>query len=114
MMLLTQAHKMKLIDNHIVNAHTGEDACQSANVVVHLFNPDGRGDWYLSELDPVSGNMFGICCISYAEYGNVNIADFEKLNRSKRLGIERDYHFPINKHSMEWCMDYAKQHKGYE
>ena len=111
MILLTKAIKKKLIDNHNKTRTEGESS--SHNAVVHLFNPYGRGDWYLSELDPKTNIAFGVCCITHAEFGDVSMDEIESLKVGPS-GIEREYSFPINKHNLGWCMDYAKQHRGYE
>lgn len=112
MMLLTKPIRKKLIENHYKTRTEGETS--SHNAVVHLFNPYGRGDWYLSELDPETNIAFGLCCIHYAEFGDVSMDEIENLVHGGIGGIEREYSFPINKHNLGWCMDYAKQHGGYE
>jgi len=113
MMLLTKAIKKKLIDNHHKTRTEGAES--SHNAVVHLFNPYGRGDWYLSELDPETNIAFGVCCIDYAEFGDVSMDEIESLKIGPlNIGIEREYSFPTNKHNLGWCMDYAKQQRGYQ
>ena len=113
MMLLTKAIKKKLIDNHNKTRTEGEPS--SHNAVVHLFNPYGRGHWYLSELDPETNIAFGVCCITHAEFGDVSMDEMESLDVGPLgLGIEREYSFPMNKYNLGWCMDYAKKHYGCE
>ena len=53
MLLLTQAQKNKLVENH-----KAQDGTKEFMAVVKLFNPTGVGTWYLSELDPES-NVVG-------------------------------------------------------
>jgi hypothetical protein len=65
-------------------------------------------------LDPETNIAFGLCCIHYAEFGDVSMDEIENLAHGGIGGIEREYSFPINKHNLGWCMDYAKQHGGYE
>ena len=116
-MLLTKPIRKKLIDNYHKTRTEGTIRATeySHNAVVHLFNPYGRGDWYLSELNPETNIAYGLCCIHYAEFGDVSMDEIKSQTVGPLgLGIEREYAFPINKHNLGWCMDYAKQHGGYE
>ena len=69
-------------------------------VVVKLFNPNGIGTWYLTELNPNTNMAFGLCCLQEKELGYVSIDELKKYKGVLGLGIERDAWFPMNKKTL--------------
>ena len=88
MLLLTQAQKNKLVENH-----KAQDGTKEFKAVVKLFNPTGVGTWYLSELDPETNVAFGLCEIHEKELGYVNLDELSEFKGQFGLGIERDKYF---------------------
>ncbi len=61
---------------------------------VKLFNPVGRGTWFIAGFDPDTGNAFGVADIFERELGDFNIHELAALrNRPFGLPIERDKWF---------------------
>ena len=88
MLLLTQAQKNKLVENH-----NAQDGTKEFKAVVKLFNPTGVGTWYLSELDPETNIAFGLCEIHEKELGYVSLDELSEFKGQFGLGIERDKYF---------------------
>ena len=88
MLLLTQAQKNKLIENH-----KAQDGTKDFKAVVKLFNPTGVGTWYLSELDPETNVAFGLCHLFEYELGYVSLDELSEFKGKLGLGIERDTSF---------------------
>tara|TARA_R110000803_G_scaffold49530_2_gene103024 strand:- start:10181 stop:10498 length:318 start_codon:yes stop_codon:yes gene_type:complete len=69
------------------------------NAIIHIFNPYGTGDWFLSQIDE-DGIAFGLCDLGYAELGYVSISELEsiKIKVGKyEFPLEVDRHFtPID------------------
>ena len=98
MLLLTQAQKNKLVENH-----KAQDGTKEFKAVVKLFNPTGIGTWYLSELDPETNVAFGLCEIHEKELGYVSLDELSEYTGPLGIGIERDKYFSSNKHTLEEC-----------
>ena len=98
MKLFTKSQLTKLIDNH-----NNQDGTKEFKAVVKLFNPTGQGTWYLSEYDPIKEVAFGLCHIFENELGYVDIRELREYKGMMGLGIERDLHFPANKHTLDEC-----------
>jgi hypothetical protein len=66
----------------------------SAKAIVHVFNPFGIGDWYLTEYDPKTNAFFGLCDLGYAELGYVDKEElfgmkiFEKDKFWEQIDVE--------------------------
>ena len=109
MELLTKVHRERLIKNHELhkeayNQEHPED--KNFKVVVKLFNPTGIGTWYISEMDPETEIMFGLCCVHDKELGNITLKELKELRTPPLgLGIERDKIFPMNKYSHDECRE---------
>jgi len=88
MLLLTQAQRNKLIENH-----KAQDGTKEFKAVVKLFNPTGTGTWYLSELNPETNVAFGLCHIFQYELGSVSLDELSEFKNHFGLGIERDKYF---------------------
>ena len=98
MLLLTQAQKNKLLENH-----KAQDGTKEFKAVVKLFNPTGIGTWYLTEYDPVSDMAFGLCNVGVKEIGYAHMKELREFKGRFVLGIERDKYFDSNKKTMEEC-----------
>ena len=68
MKLLTESIKKKLINNH-----NKQDGTKEFKAVVKLFNPNGIGTWFLTELNPKDNIAFGLCCLQEEEVGYVSL-----------------------------------------
>ena len=60
---------------------------------VKLFNPQGRGSWYLSEYDPTKRLAFGLCDLGEPELGYVSMEELTSFRGRFGLPIERDLHW---------------------
>ena len=98
MKILTKQIKEKLVDNH--KQQNGE---KEFKAVVKLFNPIGKGTWYLSELNPETNIAFGLCCLDYKEFGYVSLDELLEFKGQLGLGIERDKFFKSNKYTLNEC-----------
>lgn len=87
MKLLTKEIEDKLRANHKT-----QDSKTKPTYVVKLFNPTGRGTWYLSELDD-DDIAFGLCDLGYPELGYVSLDELKSLKLPFGLKIERDLHW---------------------
>ena len=59
---------------------------------VKLFNPAGKGTWYLSDLSE-NDIAFGLCNLQETEYGYVSLNELKSLTLPFGLSIERDMNF---------------------
>ena len=79
----------KTIENKIpaLRATDGTDA----RVYLKLFTPFANKTWWLTEYDPISGDLFGITDDGFGgkEYGYSNLKEFESLGNR----IERDMYW---------------------
>ena len=97
---LTQKEIQELRHNFDANNNRSADqAVQVFKPVVKLFNPTGKGTWYLSELSP--DNMgFGICQVDEIELGYVSLDALNALRLPLGLSIEKDLSFSANGQSI--------------
>jgi hypothetical protein len=94
MKLFTKADNAKLFANY----SKGSDMANQ-NVVVKIFNPYGRGTWFIMNSDPNDPDyLWGIVDLGYgAEVGSISRSDLENYRNRFGLGFERDTSFsPIN------------------
>ena len=108
MMLLTKAHREKLLANHHSQremlAATGGD-CEDLKPVVKLFDAYGSAFWLLTELDD-DGIAYGLCDLGmgFPEVGSVSLAELEALEFVPGLKrFERDRHFVADKTLWEYA-----------
>ena len=100
---------MKLFTKEILNAfsrqgYVGDKLPESIKVICKLFNPSGAGTWFLYEYNPEERIAYGYANLgddNFAECGAISIDELEQFRGHFGLGIERDRHFPIGKHSLE-------------
>ena len=108
MMLVTKALRAQLVKNFEINSAAIDLDGNTTDFppVVKIFNPYGNQTWLLSELDPETGRMFGLCDLGqgFPELGYVMLDELERT----RIGmfgwkLERDRHFegdkPVSKYS---------------
>lgn len=97
---LTQKEIQELRHNFDANNNRNADqAVQVFKPVVKLFNPTGKGTWYLSELSPA--NMgFGVCRLDEIELGYVSLDALNALRLPLGLSIEKDTSFSANGQSI--------------
>lgn len=65
---------------------------EDPEILVHYFNPYGRGDWFVIEFD-ADDRFFGYCCISFCELGCFSLKELEEtyVNLGElELPLERD------------------------
>lgn len=73
-----------------------EKADEEIKVPLKLFNPCGRGTWYITEYDPEQDLGFGLCDLGEPEMGYVSIAELRSVRLRFGLTIERDAHWNPN------------------
>ena len=90
---LTSKEIQELLHNFDANNNRNDNQPLNAfKPVVKVFNPTGRGTWYLSELSPA--NMgFGICHLDEIELGYVSLDSLNELRLPLGLSIEKDISF---------------------
>ena len=101
MKLLTKAIETKLIKNFKENQiNINRDGnTVDFKPVVKFFNPCGAATWLITELDPDTNIMFGLCDLGmgFPEVGDVSLDELASVRLSFGLGIERDLHFKADK-----------------
>jgi len=102
-MLATKPQYNKLVANH--ETHEANMANYDPDVkllaaapVIKLFTPDGNATWLISELDPKTGIMFGLCDLGRGDcpqMGSVDLGELLALRGRFGLPIERDRHIRL-------------------
>ena len=93
----------KSLTDKLIANHKEQDGTKEFKAVAKLFNPNGVGTWYLSELDPETKIAFGLCHILEKEIGYVNLDELAEYRGFLGLPIERDKYFSSNKYTLEEC-----------
>jgi hypothetical protein len=89
----------KTIDTQLFKQYPIGSDLSKQKVVAKIFNPFGRGTWYIVNSDPSDPNyLWAIVDLGYgAEVGSVRRSDLENYRGRFGLGFERDLSFePIN------------------
>jgi hypothetical protein len=112
MKLLTKSLREKLIANHNENQQRLEIP-RDFQPVVKFFNPTGSGTWLITELDPETNLMFGLCDLGmgYPEIGYVSFDELREVRCAFGLGIERDMHWKASK-TLSAYADEAREYGG--
>ena len=101
MKLLTKALTEKLIKNFETNQKTimVDGSTTDFKPVVKFFNPCGAATWLITELDPDTNILFGLCDLGmgFPEIGDVSLDELTSVKVSFGLGIERDMYFTADK-----------------
>jgi len=91
---------MKLITKEIwkkLPALGTTDGKQDDQVTVHvkMFTPDAGATWFITEADPVTGRLFGLCDLGlgFPEIGYVMLSEIEAVRGKLGLPVERDLHW---------------------
>jgi len=98
MKLITSAIQKKLEKNFEHAQETGEDG----EVILKLFG--GQCTWLITEIDPKTNIMMGLCDIGLGccEYGSVSLDELKSIKFPPfGLGVERDMYFkggPVQKY----------------
>ncbi len=93
--------KQKLITKEILKLlpplYANEDKKpEETKVPLKLFNPVGRGTWYITEYSPEEDMGFGWCDLGEPELGYVSLAELRSVKLRFGLTIERDAHWDPN------------------
>lgn len=89
----------KTIDKKLFTQYALGSDLEKQEVVVKIFNPYGRGTWYIMNSDPADPDyLWGIVDLGYgAEVGSVSRKQLENYRNKMGWGFERDLSFdPIN------------------
>lgn len=95
--VLTASQYKKLVKNHNQKLQDGAEATKP---VVKFFG--GAATWLLTELDPETGDAYGLCDLGmgYPELGYVSLVEI--CERKGFPWIERDLHFKPTKTLVEY------------
>jgi len=89
----------KEIDKKLFQQYPDRNDLASQQVVAKIFNPYGRGTWYLLNSDPADPDyLWAIVDLFEVEVGSVSRSELESIKvKPFGLGLERDLYFsPIN------------------
>jgi hypothetical protein len=70
-----------------------------ATAYIKLFTPDANWTWFITEMDPETGDCFGLVVGMERELGYFNLNEIAKIRGRFGLPVERDRWFdpkPIN------------------
>jgi hypothetical protein len=93
MMLLTKAIREKLVKNHREN--DGKENTVDFKPVVKLFALASPATWLITEMDPETNLMFGLCDLGHG-FPEIGYVSLDELTELKWMGIprvERDRHW---------------------
>lgn len=88
MKLLTKA-----IAKQIPPLYSQEKSGDSAIAYLKLFTPDSNWTWYVTEMDPETGECFGLVYGLEREFGYFSLPELEALRGPLGLPVERDRFF---------------------
>lgn len=109
MKLLTKALRNQLVKNFEENARNGD--IWDFKPVVKFFNPCGAATWLITELDPETNVMFGLCDLGqgFPELGYVSLDELSEVRVPPfGLGIERDMHWSADKTLSKYAEEASK------
>lgn len=98
--LLTKSIRGQLVANHLTQKASSESQNEPDFIpVVKLFTPDAAATWLLTELDPSTEILFGLCDlgIGFPELGYVSLAELKSIRGALGLPVERDRYFTADK-----------------
>ena len=108
MKLLTQSLREQLIKNHNAQLESGE---LDHKPVVKFFG-GGAATWLITELDPESNLMFGLCDLGmgFPELGYVSLDELAAVKFPPfGLGVERDRGFKASKTLSEYASEASER-----
>jgi len=104
----------KSIDKELFAQYEKGSNLEDQKVIAKIFNPYGRGTWYILNSDPQDPDyLWAIVDLMDVEMGSVSRSELENIKVPPfRLGLERDIYFdPINAKEL---YDGLMQGKTYE
>ncbi len=113
--LLTKALRAKMEANWQLNqgdmAAGIEPGSHDLVPVAKFFTPDGNCTWLITEFDPQTGNMFGLCDLGHGspELGYINYFELQKLRGKMGLPVERERYSTITT-PLSKLAEHAMQH----
>ena len=108
MKILKNGQHTDLVENHNENLYIrvhGDGHTVDFKPVVKLFVcVGGNATWLLTEMDPDTGDCFGLCDLGrgYPELGYVNL---NEMTDTLGWRLERDMHFTATKTITEYAAD---------
>ena len=111
MKLMTKAQRTLLVRQNAMNLERINDDGNTIDFkpVIKLFNPCGAATWLISELDPDTNTMFGLCYLGQGlgepSLGYVSLDELEDYTNAWGLGIERDIHWVAEKKLSEYASE---------
>ena len=98
---------MKLITKDIANKLSNNLGSDHDKPYLKLFNPCGSATWLISEYDPKTQIMFGLCDLGmgFPELGYVSLDEVLDVKLPLGLSIERDKYFEPNKTLQEYAQE---------
>ena len=95
MQLLTKVIREKLIKNFKQYGQPGYDPIP----VVKYFTPDANATWLITDMDPETEIMFGLCDLGVGcpELGTVSLDEMQQFRGPFNLPIERDLYIDLDK-----------------
>lgn len=88
MKLITKALEKKIPP---IDSQDGKG--MDATAFVKIFTPDSQWTWYITEMDPETGECFGKVCGLESELGYFSIEQLEAIRGPLGLPVERDRYF---------------------
>ena len=83
----------KAIASKVPALYSQDGKGMAAIAYTKFFTPWGNWTWYLTEVDPATGQCFGLVIGLERELGYFNLRDLEATRGPAGLRIERDIHF---------------------
>jgi hypothetical protein len=83
----------KSLKKRIPPLYSQDGKGQDATAYVKLFTPDSCWSWYITEMDPDTGECFGLVDGHEREFGYFSLPELESVKGPLGLPIERDRFF---------------------
>lgn len=83
----------KAIAKQIPAIYAQDGKGDQATAHVKLFTPDSNWTWFITEMDPQTGECFGLVVGHERELGYFSLQELETLRGPLGLPVERDLHF---------------------
>jgi hypothetical protein len=90
----TPAYRYLRAADRLPSTEAALEAGMDARVIVHIFNPTGSGDWYVTGYDPETRIVSGAASLGYGvELGDSSMAELVEFRGRFGLPLERDLHW---------------------
>lgn len=83
----------KELRERIPKLYSQEKLGSDAIAYIKFFSPASNLTWYATEFDPEEKRFFGLTYGFEAELGYFSLIEFEELNKTNPVGVERDLHW---------------------